>query len=266
MRTSAKSLLVAIALCAIATLPIAGANGALVKIGDLVLEADGGFTPQKLPRRTFAPIHFQGHANLSTRSGAMPPALQQAVIDFDRDGRMSTGGLSSCSPEQVANASPEVARQTCAAAIVGTGHIEAIVALVGSTPGNRRLAADAVQRASPRCPRDRRRACSDNQPRGTDLRDPDPRRAPRGRFRYRATFDVPPIVPPGIGTGALTHVDVKVGRRYRAAGKRRSYVSARCSDNISRDPRPLHLQRRHHHRRLCDEGLLRPAVAGAGFL
>ena len=29
-----------------------------------------------------------------------------------------------------------------------------------------------------------------------------------------------------------THVDVEIGRRYRAGGKPRSYASARCSDNI----------------------------------
>jgi hypothetical protein len=221
----------AIALCAIAALPIPGANGALVQIGDLVLEADGGFTPQKLPRRRFAPIDFKGHADLSTRSGAMPPALQQAVIDFDRDGRMSTSGLPSCSPEQVEDASPEVARQTCAAAIVGTGHIKAIVALSGQPPettgslltlfnGPFQGHATVVAHAQITNPVVRTFA----------ILIPVERR--RGRFRYRATLDVPPIVPPGIGTGALTHVDAKVGRRYRVGGKRRSYVSARCSDNV----------------------------------
>jgi hypothetical protein len=231
MRASAKSLRVAIALCAIAALPIAGANGALVQVGDLVLRADGGFTPQKLPRRAFAPIDFQGHADLSTRSGGMPPALQQAVIDFDRDGRMSTAGLASCAPDQVANASPEVARQVCGAAIVGTGHVEAMVALAGQLPetagslltlfngprqdgdatvvAHAQMTSPAVQTFAILIPVERR----------------------GGPFRYRATLDIPPIAP-GIGTGALTHIDVKVGRRYRAGGKRRSYVSARCSDNI----------------------------------
>ena len=42
-------------------------------------------------------------------------------------------------------------------------------------------------------------------------------------------LDIPPIAG---GLGALTHIDVKIGRRYRAGGKQRSYVSARCSDNI----------------------------------
>jgi hypothetical protein len=46
---------------------------------------------------------------------------------------------------------------------------------------------------------------------------------------YRATFEVPPIA---AGYGALTHVDLEVGRRYRHGGGARSYVSARCSDSV----------------------------------
>jgi len=50
-------------------------------------------------------------------------------------------------------------------------------------------------------------------------------------FRYRALLNVPPIAG---GRGAITHIDVEVGRRYRAGGQLRSYVSARCSDGILR--------------------------------
>lgn len=231
MDALAKSLRLAVALGASVALLAGAADAALVKVGDLVLRADGGFRPNALPRKAFAPIDFQGYADLSTRSGGMPPALQQAVIDFDRDGRMSTAGLAHCAPEQVASASPEQARQICGTAVVGTGHVEAMVALAGQPPetagslltlfngppldGNATVVAHA-QMTSPAV-------------QTFAILIPVERRG--GPFRYRATLDVPPLAP-GIGIGALTHVDVKVGRRYRAGGKRRSYVSARCSDNI----------------------------------
>jgi hypothetical protein len=232
MSALGKILRVAVTLSATAALLSGGATAALVEIGDLVLRADGGFTPQKLPRRAFAPIHFRGHADLSTKSGAMPPALQQAVVDFDSDGRLNATGLPGCSPEQVANASPEVARQTCGGAIVGTGHIEAVVAIAGRPPEtaespltlfngpSQDAHATVVAHAQ----------ITDPVVRTFAILIPVERRS--GRFRYRATLDVPPIVPADIGTGALTHVDVKAGRRYTFRGKRRSYVSARCSDNI----------------------------------
>ena len=53
----------------------------------------------------------------------------------------------------------------------------------------------------------------------------------RGEYRYRVTIDVPPIAG---GNRSLTHLDATIGRRYRAGGKRRSYISARCSDNLLR--------------------------------
>jgi len=227
----ANRLRVAVALAITAGMLAGGAEAALVQVGDLVLRADGGFRPNVLPRRAFAPIRFHGHADLSSRSGAMPPALQQAIVDFDRDGLMRTAGLASCAPEQVADSGPEEARRDCGAAIVGTGRVEALVALAGLPPqatgsaltlfngprqggeatviAHAQMTGPVVQTFAILIPVERR----------------------RGRFRYRASFEVPPIAP-GLGSGALTHVSVKVGRRYRAAGKRRSYVWARCSDNI----------------------------------
>jgi hypothetical protein len=231
MSAMGKSLRVSVAVGASVALLAVAADAALVKVGDLVLRADGGFQPNALPRKAFAPIDFQGYADLSTRSGGMPPALQQAVIDFDRDGRMSTAGLASCAPDRVANASPEVARQVCGAAIVGTGHLEAMIALAGQPP--KTVSSLLTLFNGPRQDGDATVVAHAQMTNPTvqtfAILIPVKRRG--GPFRYRATLDVPPIAP-GIGTGALTHVDVKVGRRYRAGGKRRSYVSARCSDNI----------------------------------
>jgi hypothetical protein len=53
----------------------------------------------------------------------------------------------------------------------------------------------------------------------------------RGEFRYRAVADIPPLAG---GLASITKIRVKIGREYHAGGKKRSYVSARCSDNILR--------------------------------
>ena len=50
-----------------------------------------------------------------------------------------------------------------------------------------------------------------------------------GGYAYRATTDVPPIAG---GRGALTRVEVDIGKRFRYGGADRSYVSARCSDGV----------------------------------
>ncbi len=223
--------LLGIGVVAICVLLAGGADAALVRVGNLVLTADGGFTPRQLPRRSFAPIDFRGEANLRAVDGGVPAALQQAVIDFDRDGRLSAGGLPVCQPSQLEEATPQEARDRCPGAIVGTGHVGALITQEGQPPlpvsslltlfngprqeGNptvvfhARTTAPAVQSFVITIPIERR----------------------RGDFRYRATIDVPPIA---AGRGSLTHLDVEVGKHYRVQGSPRSYTSARCGDGVLR--------------------------------
>lgn len=207
------------------------ANGALVRVGNLVLTADGGFTPRVLPRSSYAPIDFEGEANLRAVDGSVPPSLQQLVLDFDRDGRLTTAGIPICQPSQLEEVTPQEARRRCPGAIVGTGHVEAMIGLgtqppvLASSPltlfnGPRlggkptvvlhaRTTVPAVQNIVITIPIEKR----------------------AGDFRYRATIDVPPIAG---GAGSLVHLDASVGKRYRLAGKERSYVAARCGDGILR--------------------------------
>lgn len=218
--------LLVLAFAAVAAASAAG--GAVVKINDLILRADGGFQPQALPRRSYAPIEFQGRVDISSRSGGKPSPLKQALIDFDRDGRLSVAGLPTCAPETVAGATTEEARQLCRGAIVGSGEVRALVSLEGrEVPASSPLTIFNGPRleGNPTVVLHARTTVPATQVYAIVV--PIEKRA--GAFRYRARLDLPPIA---AGLGALTHIDVEIGRRYRAGGKARSYVSARCSDNI----------------------------------
>jgi hypothetical protein len=223
----------ALALCgALALLLAASAagQGALVKVGDVILRADGGFQPRSLPRRQFAPIDFQGHFDIAAKGGGQPVVLESAVIDFDRDGRLSAGGLPLCPPERIASASSAEARRVCAGAIVGSGHIRALIDLPsGAVPVGSPLTIfnGPPQEGNPTVVLHAQITVPATQTLAIVV--PIERR--RGEFRYRATLDLPPIAG---GLGAITHVDVDVGRRFSVEGQRRSYVSARCSDGILR--------------------------------
>jgi hypothetical protein len=207
------------------------ANAALVKVGNLVLTADGGFTPSSLPRSTYSPISFKGRADLKAVDGGVPAALQQLVLDFDRDGRLSTAGLPACQPASLGEATPAEARNRCAGAIVGTGHAQALIGREGQPPVlasspltffngpplegkptvilHARITFPGVQNFVITIPIEKR----------------------PGRFRYRATLDLPPIAG---GDGSLIHIDASIGKRYRFGGVERSYVAARCGDGIIR--------------------------------
>lgn len=211
-------------------LVVGSASGAVVKVDDIIVRADGGFTPQTLPKRSFAPIDFHGRLDLSDRSGGKPSPIRQAVIDFDRDGRLSVAGLPTCPPESIAGASTEEARRICGDAIVGTGHVEALISLQGGTvPASSPVTIFNGPRLEgmPTAVLHARTTVPATQTYAITV--PIERR--RGEYRYRVRLDVPPIAG---GLGSITHLDVKISRRYQAGGKRRSYVSARCSDNILR--------------------------------
>jgi hypothetical protein len=206
-----------------------GADAEYLHFGSLSLTADGGFTPRMLPRDSYSPIGFKGYVNMKSVDGSVPPALQRAVVEFDRDGRLSTRGLARCDPSLLEEATPREARERCPRAIVGTGHVGALIATESGPPvyagslltifnGPRqeghataifhaRTTAPAVQNFVITVPIERR----------------------PGPFRYRATVDIPPIA---AGRGSLTHLDVDIDRRYRFQGSRRSYVSARCRHNV----------------------------------
>jgi len=222
--------LVAILCCAALALTaaVAEGRGALVVVNTLILRADGGFQPRTLPRHSYKPIDFHGYASVASRVGGLPVALQQVVVDFDRDGRISTGGLPTCAPESVANLSTEEARAACRGAIVGKGELEALVAIGASTfPASSPLTLFNGPRleGNPTVVAHTRVTVPAQQTFAILV--PIERRP--GGFRYRATLDLPPIAG---GLGSVTKVKVEVGRHYEVGGQRRSYVAARCSDGV----------------------------------
>jgi hypothetical protein len=224
-----KRLKLALLIGVLSALVAAAAQAAVVKVGPLILRADGGFSPTVLPKKKFVPIDFQGYAEVEQKGGGLPSALQLAVIDFDRDGRLGTRGLPECPAERVATATPAQARTLCRGAIVGEGHLDGLVAV----PGDGILVASSLLTIfnGPRLQGNPTAIlhAQFTTPATQTFAVVVPIERRRGPFGYRATIQVPPIAG---GLGALTHIDARVGRRYVSAGTKRSYVSARCTDSI----------------------------------
>jgi hypothetical protein len=222
----------AVLCCALAALPAAAtvADGALVRVNGIVLHADGGFQPRTLPRHKFAAIEFQGFFEINAQGGGRPVALQEAVIDFDRDGRINSAGLPACPRERVASAGVPEARAACRGAIVGTGRVEAVVDIAtGPVPVSSALTIfnGPAQERNPTVILHARTPAPGAETFAILV----PLERRPGAFRYRATLVFPELAG---GRGSITRVEAKVGRRFSVGGQRRSYVSARCSDGILR--------------------------------
>ncbi len=227
---SRRRLAIALAACGLLLALLAGAaNGARVRVGTLVLRADGGFTPRLLPKRSYAPISFEGFADVETTDGSVPPATREIELEFDHDGRLTTTGLPTCPPTRIEGASPAQARSRCAAAIVGTGHLDAAIAIPGG--GHVTARSPLTLFNGPRQDGDPTVIlhAQTTFPAVETFVVVVPIERRSGVYGYRVAFEVPQIAG---GLGALTRIDATIGRRYRAGGVERSYISARCSDYV----------------------------------
>lgn len=123
------------AVSALAVLAVAGAAKPQVfQVGDLILTADGGFTPTALPKHENAPITIHGGGNVKTASGKYPPVLEIITIEFDRHGSLETIGLPVCHERQLLATTSPQARKACPGAIVGKGAGTAVVVFPESKP------------------------------------------------------------------------------------------------------------------------------------
>jgi hypothetical protein len=230
LRNAVKLRLSTFALLALSLLlVVAVADSAMVRVGRIVLRADGGFKPQKLPRNAYAPISFHGYADVESTDSQPVPPLRTMRLEFDRDGRLTTKGLPVCPPDRIAGTTPDAARRLCGNAMVGSGTVSASLAdpglrgVVVRSPlslfngprvgGNATVLAHAQQLV----PRAQTYVVMVTVERR------------RGPYSYRATATIPEFAE---GTGSLMHLDARIGRRYKAGGVKRSYVSARCRDSI----------------------------------
>jgi len=206
-----------------------GAGAALVKVGPLVLRADGSFKPSQLPANKYAPIELIGRADIKVTTGGPPPALREVELDFDRDGQLFTKGLPKCTVAKIRSATTRQARNRCENAIVGEGFIgayfrEGETQVKGSAPAT--LFNGPPQDGNPTAIG---HVFTDfPSPRTYVVVIPIERRS--GAYAYRAHIDVPKIADEGV----LTHIDGHISRRFKYRGKNRSYVSAKCSAGVLR--------------------------------
>ncbi|MGE5283255.1 MAG: hypothetical protein ACM3N0_13225 [Chloroflexota bacterium] len=125
---------VVLGLLAVAATAMASSFKVHKVVGNLVLDAEGGFKPNALPRNHDAPIVTHGGGKLSTVTGEIPPVLDTFVLEFDKHGHLDTTGLPHCTKGKLVATEVAKARRHCRGAIVGKGYGKAVVALPEQIP------------------------------------------------------------------------------------------------------------------------------------
>ena len=217
-----------LAVVLVAALAAGTADALHLQVGDIVIEAEGGFAPQALPRHEDAPITIHGGGSISTASGELPPVLKELTFLFDRHGAVDTTGLAVCTKGKLTATTVARARAACPAAIVGEGRGTAIVKFPEQPP---------IKASSP--------ITLFNGP--PDHGDPTVLAhaylavpAPTtyivpivietihdGVFGYRTKATIPPIAG---GAGVPISGSIKIGKKWTYKGKPHSYIAARCEN------------------------------------
>jgi hypothetical protein len=197
-----------------------------VVVGNLVLDAEGGFTPNALPRHHDAPIITHGGGKLSTLSGEIPPVLDTFVLEFDRHGHVDTTGLPFCTKGKLVATDVAAARRACKDAIVGKGFGSAIVALPEQKPF--KVGSPITLFNGPK------KGGNDTIIAHAYLEYPGPttfivpiviEKIHKGVFGYRVKVKIPKIAG---GYGHPIEGSAKVGRKWSFKGKEHSFINARC--------------------------------------
>jgi len=200
-------------------------RAAVEKQGNLLVRFNADFSPHALPRDVSAPIGVSIQGAVSTTDDSHPPPLQWLEIELNRNGRLYTHGLPSCSSTRLQSTSTAEARKRCGKALVGHGSFKADIVLGATKPVT---AAGEVLAFNGR--RAGRPALLLHFFGGTPVRFNlvVPLRIShqaKGEFGTLLRTRIPKLAN---GFGSITQISLSLDRQWSYAGKRRSYLSAAC--------------------------------------
>src|SRR5680860_388548 len=217
-----------VAIVAISLLGAGTAQAIKLRIGNIVVIANGGFTPTTLPKRENAPIKLYGNAQFKTVDGTRPSPLRNLTIEFDKHGAVETRGLPKCTKAKLVATNVKTARRNCRGSIVGKGFGTALVVL----PEQR-----GIKASSPLTLFNGPRVKGNPSVLGhAHLDYPAPttyviliviEKVRNGRYGFKTVADFPRIAN---DYGSPLSGRLTIGREWMHKGKRLSFANAHCAD------------------------------------
>lgn len=217
-----------IVVTAVALLGAGAADAIKLRVGNIVISGDGGFTPTTLPKHENAPIKLFGHGEFSTTDGSRPSPLRTLTLEFDKHGAVETRGLQKCTMGKLVATTTKVARKLCAGAIVGKGFGTGVVELPEQRPikvsSPLTLFNGPVRHGNPTV---LGHAHIDYPGPTTYVILIEIQKVHHGRYGFKTVANFPRIVN-GYGSPVSGHLTI--GREWMYKGQKLSYANARCAD------------------------------------
>ncbi len=213
------------ALCA-ALLGSAIAQAESVQSGELVVSFGGKFTPHSLPRDRDVPIRVDLEGSVKTTDGSTPPPLRRMSIAVNRYGRLSVQGLPVCRAGLLESTSSTAALKLCSPALVGSGSFGANLEFPNLPPhpiDGRMLAFNSRVGGQPVI---LLHIFASSPVSATVVLVFKISQSKTGKFGTVLATNIPEIA---ADIGYVTDISLSFGRQYTFAGKRRSFLSARCA-------------------------------------
>ena len=207
---------------------VANAKWDTFRFGDIVFKADGGVMPKALPKKKMAPVTVNVRGQISSASSGHPAAFREAVIDFDKNGSVNTTGLPVCKGGELEARDTKAAKRVCGKTIVGSGNGQIQISFPEQSP---------IPVTAPI-------TVFNGGTKGgkttlfihTFITVPVPsavvttvtiKKVKKGRYGLATVSKIPQIAG---GSGSVLSFNIKFGKKYTYKGKKRSYISAKCTD------------------------------------
>ncbi|MEX0972270.1 MAG: hypothetical protein WDZ46_03320 [Solirubrobacterales bacterium] len=177
-------------------------------------------SPTKLPREGLRPVSLRFASTFENLDGSDIPPLRRMTLRLASGGVVNSRGLPRCSTGQLALRSSAQALRACKAALVGQGAVSTAIRF----PEGARIRAEAKLLLFNAGNRLLMHIHTTVPVQGTFLV-PLKIRKTKGRFGTVLSAKFPPIA---ADFGQVTGFEMKLERRYRFKGKRRSYLLGGC--------------------------------------
>jgi hypothetical protein len=191
---------------------------------------DAQVRPKKLSRTELTPgsLKVSTLTTSTTAPNGVPSPAVHATIDFDRNARLYTKGLPTCNPAQLQNQSTEVARRVCGSAKIGSGQATALLPV-----STRVYNVEQIVTAFNGVPKGGKPSVILHTYGTTPIQTTlvlvgTVANYNKEGYGPRLELEIPPIAG---GTGALKEFEVKIDRKWRFKGVKRSFISAKCPNS-----------------------------------